>query len=401
MFLRSEAEMEKKYDEIQSYIVKVRRDLHQIPEFGKNLPKTTEYITKELDKMGIKYKVNTLDTGIVAVIEGKNTDKCVALRADIDALEQTEETDLPFKSTNGCMHGCGHDAHGAMLLGAAKILSKEKESLNGSVKLIFQTAEEISRGAEIMVAEGALENPKVDALFAMHIGTVRREIPLGNMGIVKGKLFGSFDKFTIKVIGKDAHGCTPERGVDPITTSALIVSALQNIVSREIITTEPHIISLGKIHGGTAYNTIPETVEIEGTIRATTQEVRMFLAKRIEEVAKGIAESMRAKVDFEIIWGAPPVINDDAMAELAQKAAAKVIGEDAVVKDLGHPSMGGEDISYYFEKVKGCYMLLSSLNADKKADFPQHSTHFDIDEDVMWRGSAVFAQIARDFLNEK
>lgn len=393
--------MEKKYEEIQSYIVKVRRDLHQIPEFGKNLPQTTEYITKELDKMGIKYKVNTLDTGIVAVIEGKNTDKCVALRADIDALEQTEETGLPFKSTNGCMHGCGHDAHGAMLLGAAKILSEEKESLNGSVKLIFQTAEEISRGAEIMVAEGALENPKVDALFAMHIGTVRREIPLGNMGIVKGKLFGSFDKFTIKVIGKDAHGCTPERGVDPITTSALIVSALQNIVSREIIATEPHIISLGKIHGGTAYNTIPETVEIEGTIRATTQEVRLFLVKRIEEVAKGIAESMRAKVDFEIIWCAPPVINDDAMAELAQKAAAKVIGEDAVVKDLGHPSMGGEDISYYFEKVKGCYMLLSSLNADKKADFPQHSTHFDIDEDVMWHGSAVFAQIARDFLNEK
>lgn len=391
--------MDKKYQQLQQYIVKIRRDLHMIPEAGKILPKTTQYITKCLEAEGIPYKVNTTDTGIIAIIEGKNSGKCVALRADIDALEQTEETDLPFKSTNGCMHGCGHDSHAAMLLGAARLLNAKKDSLNGSVKLIFQTAEEISRGAEIMIAEGALENPKVDALFALHIGTVRREIPLGGMGIVKGILFGSFDKFVIKVKGVSAHGCTPERGVDPITTSALIISALQNIVSREIITTDPHIISLGKIQGGTAYNTIPDTVTIEGTIRATSQNVRLFLAKRIEEVSKGVAASMRAEADVEMIWGAPPVINDDAMAQLAQSAAAKIIGEEKIVKDLGKPSMGGEDISYYFEKVPGCYMLLSSLNADKKADFPQHSTHFDIDEDVMWEGSAVMAQIAEDFLN--
>ena len=389
------------YQKVQDYIVKIRRELHQIPELDTNLPQTSAVIKRELDAMGIPYKQNTKDSGIIALIQGKNAGKCIAIRADMDALPIKEETGLPFASQNGCMHACGHDSHAAMLLGTAKVLNQCKDKINGSVKLIFQTAEETARGAEIMIEEGALENPKVDALIGLHIGSIyAKEVSLGNAAIVPGTIMASYDKFIIKVKGHGCHGSTPEKGVDPIAISATIISALQNIVSREISATLPAVITIGQIHGGFAYNIIPDDVTMEGTIRATSQEVRQMLSDRICEVSKAIASSAKAEAEYEIIWGAPPVVNDINIVKTVQKAAERIVGEENVVSSFTAPNMGGEDVAHYLQQVPGAFFFLGSNNPAKHTDIPHHNCKFDIDEDVMWKGSAIFTESVFEFLNQ-
>ena len=385
--------------DIQSYLVKARRELHEIPELGKDLPKTSEYIAKELDRMGIKYKRNTKDSGIIALIEGRNSDKVIALRADMDALPIKEETGLDFASTNGNMHACGHDSHAAMLLGAAEILNKNKDKLNGTVKLIFQTAEETAEGAEVMIEEGALENPKVDVLVGLHIGSIYgAKVKLGQAGIVPGNIMASYDKFILKVKGKGCHGSTPEKGIDPITIATNIVNAIQTIVSREISATKPAVITIGKVNGGFAYNIIPDIVEMEGTIRATEEEIRQLLSSRIEKVSKDIAEAMNGKCEYEIVWGAPPVVNDKEVTAMVIESAKKVLGDEGVVSEFDVPNMGGEDIAHYLNKVPGTFFFLGSNNPKKHTDIPHHNPKFDIDEDVMWKGSAIFVQSVCDYL---
>lgn len=385
--------------DIQSYLVKTRRALHEIPELGKELPKTSEYIAKELDRMDIKYKRNTKDSGIIALIEGRNPDKVIALRADMDALPIKEETGLEFASTNGNMHACGHDSHAAMLLGAAEILNKNRDKLNGIVKLIFQTAEETAEGAEVMIAEGALENPKVNALVGLHIGSIYgSKVKLGQAGIVPGNIMASYDKFILKVKGKGCHGSTPEKGIDPITISTNIVNAIQTIVSREISATKPAVITIGKINGGFAYNIIPDTVEMEGTIRATEEEIRQLLSSRIEKVSKDIAEAMNGECEYEIVWGAPPVINDKEVTDMVIESAKKVLGDEGVISEFDAPNMGGEDVAHYLNKVPGTFFFLGSNNPKKHTDIPHHNPKFDIDEDVMWKGSAIFVQTVWDYL---
>ena len=391
--------MWKECNEIQEYLVRIRRELHQIPEVETHLPKTRAVVERELDAMGISYKENTLDSGIIALIEGKGPGKCVAIRADMDALPIKEETGLPFASSNGCMHACGHDCHAAILLGTAKILNAHRNEFSGCVKLIFQTAEEVAKGSDIMIREGALENPKVDRLIGLHIGSLHgTEVALGQAGIVPGCIMASYDKFVIKVKGTGCHGSTPEKGVDPIAISATIISALQNIVSREISAALPAVITIGKISGGLAYNIIPDEVVMEGTIRATSQEVRQQLSDRICQVSKGIAEAARASAEYEIFWGAPPVINDEETTEIVQKAAIRVLGEEKVITRFKAPNMAGEDVANYLMKVPGNFFFLGSNNPAKHTDIPHHNCRFDVDEDVLWEGCAVFTEAVQDLL---
>jgi len=391
--------MWEKCKDIQEYVVGLRRDLHQIPEVGLVLPKTSDYVAAELDKLGVPYVRSTIDSGIIATIEGGKPGKTIALRADMDALPILEDTGLPFTSCHeGFMHACGHDAHTAMLLGAAKVLNENKADINGTVRLLFQTSEEQSRGAEATIANGGVDG--ADAVFGTHIGTIiDKTIPAGTVIVTPGCCMASFDKFVIKVKGNGCHGSTPEKGVDPVNIAAQIVLGLQTIRTRELNATRPLVLTIGKIAGGSQYNIIPEEVVIEGTTRTLEDEVRQYAARRIGEIAQGIAATYGAQVDYEMIWGAPPVVNDDAMAALAAGAAKKILGEEGVITSVKAPNMGGEDFAYYLQKAPGAFMFLSSANAEKGTDVAHHNPKFGIDEDVLWEGPALFVSIVEDFLN--
>lgn len=385
-------------EKLQDYIVGLRRDLHRIPETGTDLPKTQAYICAELDRLGVSYTKNKGDSGIIGEIKGGKPGKTVLLRADIDALPIHEETGLPFASEHeGRMHACGHDTHAAMLIGALKVLNEHREALSGNVKFVFQTAEEISKGSQIAIKEGVMDG--VDAVFGIHIGSILGpSLPSGTISVVPGCCMASFDRFVLTVKGNGCHGSTPEKGIDPVTIACNVVLSLQEVIAREIAGTKPAVLTVGMINGGFAYNIIPSEVKIEGTIRAVEESVRRQLAKRIEEISKNIAAAFRGSVDFFMDWGAPPVINDEKMAALAAKAAAKVLGEEHVVTTQDAPNMGGEDFAYYLAEKPGAFMFLSSADAAKHTDVPHHNPKFMVDEDVFCKGSAVFVSIVEDFL---
>jgi len=385
---------------IQDQIVLWRRGLHQIPETGLQLPETAHYVSKKLSEMGIEFKDNIGVSGIVGLIAGKKGDKTIAIRADMDALPIKEETGLPFASQNNKMHACGHDAHTAMLLGAAEILRKNKDNLEGNVKLIFQAAEEGPGGAKLMIDDGVLENPKVDAILGQHIGTIFpiSQINTGEVGVCYDNLMACLDKFEIKVIGKGCHGAMPDTGVDPIVLSAQIINIIQTIISREIKATEPAIITIGEIHGGSSYNIIPDYVSLLGTARAVKQETRERIASRLEEIISNVTKSMGGTYEFNYTFGYPPLKNDLEFTKDFVESAKKIVGENKI-KEIFSPTMGGEDMSYYLEKVPGTYFLLGGGNKNKGIIKPHHSSKFDIDEDVLWVGTALLAQASIDWLN--
>ena len=384
--------------ELNDYLVGIRRNLHQIPELSTDLPKTQAAVCAELDKLGIEYKKNNADSGIIGLIKGGKPGKTILLRADMDALHITEQTGLPFASTNGCMHACGHDAHAAMLLGALKVINKNKDKLNGNVKFVFQTGEETCKGAKIAIKEGVLDG--VDAVFGMHIGSILDpKIPSGTFIVIPGCCMASYDRFILKVKGTGCHGSTPEKGVDPVTIASHIVISLQEVIAREIAAPSPAVITIGKIGGGFAYNVIPNEVEIEGTTRAFDDGVRQFMAKRIGEISSSVAATFRGSCDYEMDWGAPPVINDAEMAKLAGNAAIRVLGAENVQTSRPSPNMAGEDFAYYLAERPGAFMFLSSSDPAKHTDIPHHNPKFDVDEDVLHQGSAVFVAIVEDFLS--
>jgi amidohydrolase len=383
--------------ELQNEIVEIRRHLHQIPEVGLVLPQTSAYVANKLKEMNIEIKENMGGSGIVGIIKGSKPGKVIALRADMDALPIKEATNLPFASTNGNMHACGHDTHTAMLLAAAKILKAHQDEISGSIKLIFQTDEEGCNGAQAMVKDGVLDNPKVDSLLALHIGVLFKEVKLGNIGISHGLAMASYDRFCLKIKGHGCHGATPHVGIDPIVIAGQVITALQTIISREQKATQPGVLTIGKVQGGTAYNVIPNEVNIEGTIRAVDQKQRENIVQRIDEITAGITKAMRGDYEFEMDYGAAPVLNNKEFTEEFVETAAKVIGKDKII-EIKEPSMGGEDIAFYLEKVPGTFFFLGSGNEEKGTVYPHHNPKFTVDEDVFWKGSALLAQGAIDWL---
>ncbi len=390
--------MEKKYEALQKYIVKLRREFHRIPELGKNLPKTKTLVLRELDRIGIPYTCSQKDSGVLAVIEGGYPGKTVALRTDMDGLAMHEETGVSYASKHpGCMHACGHDAHMAILLGAARVLYAERKNLHGTVKLIFQTAEEISRGAEIAIDNGWIEG--VDAIFGLHIGNILgKEIPNGTLIFPQACCMASFDKFVIRVKGQSCHGSTPEKGVDPVNIAAHLILALQTIQTREISGTESSVITIGKVEGGAQYNVIPDQVVMEGTIRALDETVRQYIAKRIRGMSTAIAATFGGNCECEIIWGAPPVVNDEAMAELAAESVSDMFEPKDIISNFPIPNLGGEDFANYLQRIPGAFFFLSSSNPEKGTDVPHHNPRFNVDEDVMWKGAVAFIKIVNKLL---
>ena len=383
--------------EILADIINWRRDLHKIPEIGFDLQKTSAYIRDRLDEMGIPYQ-QVAETGIVALIEGAEQGPTIALRADMDALPIREETGLPFASTNGNMHACGHDAHMAILLGTVKILSGINSKLKGNIKLLFQPGEEGYGGAEEMIKAGCLDSPKVDMAFGLHVGQIFPEVATGQIGICEGPILAAATAFTMKVKGKSTHGALPHLGVDPITTTSEIILALQKIVSREVDPLNPAVLTVGKIEGGEAFNIITSEVNLCGDFRTLYESDRLFITDRMKEMSKAIAEANRAEAEVEILGGYPPTVNDAEATRIIIDAAAEIIGSENIIH-LKKPNMGTEDMSLYLEKVPGAFFVLGTGNPEKGITYPHHNSKFDLDEDALWVGAAVFVKTILDRLS--
>ncbi|MDR1377079.1 MAG: amidohydrolase [Synergistaceae bacterium] len=400
-------EFKKRALEIAGDITAWRRGLHQIPETGIHTPNTQAFICAELDKMGIPYRKDVGGngcTGVVALIEGKNlgTGKVFAIRADCDGLPIAEETGLPFASTNGSMHACGHDAHSAIALGTAKIVKENASKLEGKVKILFQPGEEGNPegpgGAKRMLDDGALENPHADVIVGLHVGKLGQELALGSFGFRKEALMACMDRFEIVVKGVGSHGSAPQNSIDPIMIAAQIISTLQTIVSREFSPLVPVVISFGSIHAGSAFNIIPSECKMSGTIRALKNDIREILAKRIGEIAKSVAEGMRGSVEYDFNWDGPaPVVNNPEAAAEFQKVAEKLFAGEVV--ELAEPLMGGEDMAFFLGAIPGMFYFLNTCDPEKHKYY-HHNSKFDIDDTILWKGSAVMSAMAFQWLSD-
>ncbi|TQV74131.1 amidohydrolase [Aliikangiella marina] len=406
-------ELNQMIDDVESKVIKWRRHIHQNPELSNREFKTAKYIEQHLRRLGLEVQTGVAHTGVVALLKGSRPGKVVALRADMDALPVTERVDLPFASkvkSNyagqevGVMHACGHDTHVAILMGVAEVLSKQKDNIRGTVKFIFQPAEEgppegEEGGAELMVKEGVLQSPDVDAIFGLHIAS---QMPVGVIGYRPGGIMASVDDFRIKVKGQQTHGSAPWNGVDPIVVSSQIINSLQTIVSRQLkLTKQAAVVTVGSIHGGVRSNIIPEEVEMIGTIRALDNEMRQQIHTKIRKIANGVAESMGASVEVEIpmsvhypvTYNTPKLVEQMLPTLKAQAGESRVILIDAIT--------GAEDFSYFAQEVPGFYFFLGGkpLNVPENEAPAHHTPDFYIDETGMKLGVSTLTNMAIDYLN--
>ncbi len=378
-------------ERLKDEIVAWRRQIHANPEVGWHEVATGNLVAAELAKMGIEV-TRVAKTGVLGVIRGTAPGKTVALRADMDALPITEANDVPYKSQNpGVMHACGHDGHTAMLLGAAKILSGMRDKLKGTVKLFFQPSEEIGGGALAFIETGALEG--VEAILAIHLWPA---LPSGKVSLVAGPRMASADKLLIKVRGKAGHGSMPHLGVDAILAAAAITMNLQSIVSREVAPLEPAVVTIGRFTGGTTWNITCDEVELEGTTRCFSREIRKDFPATIERIIKSTAASYRAEAELAYLPISPPTINDPLVAKVAAGALTELYGEEAF-GDL-EKVMGGEDFAYYLERVPGAMVFVGVGNKEKQTDYSLHNERYNLDEDMLPVGAALHAQFALNFL---
>ena len=379
-------------EQFKEQIVSWRREVHANPEVAWTETKTGNMVAEELKNLGIEV-TRIAEIGVVGLLKGEKKGKTVALRADMDALPITEATDVPYKSKNlGAMHACGHDGHVAMLLGAAKVLSQMKNQINGTVKFIFQPAEEIGLGALKLIEAGVMED--VDAIFGIHLWP---DLPSGKVSLVPGPRMASADKLKITVKGKSGHGSMPHQGIDAILAASAIIMNLQSISSREIAPLEPAVVTIGKLAGGTGWNITCDEVTLEGTTRCFSHEVRKSFPLAIERIIKNTAASYRAQAELEYIPIAPPLINDALISQIAAASLQKLYGEN--MAGTIEKVMGGEDFAFLCEKTPGAMAFVGIGNKEKKTDYPLHNDKFNIDEDVLPIGAALHAQFALDFLN--
>jgi amidohydrolase len=387
-------------DEILPGVIADRRWLHEHPELGMQEFETSAFVADRLRAMNVEsIRTGIAVTGITALVRGTRPaatpGKVALIRADMDALPILEENQVDYVSkTAGVMHACGHDAHTAMLLGVTRLLMDRRDQFSGTVKVLFQPAEEGPGGAEPMIEAGVLEDPHVDAVFGLHVA---QETPVGHIALRGGPSMASADSFHVRIQGKGGHGARPQGCIDPIVVAAHIVTALQTIVSREVDSVDPAVVTVGMIQAGKASNVIPDTCEMSGTVRSFNNDRRQMLAKRIQEIAIGVAASLGATATVDYDFGYPPTVNDVEMTEMVRAVAAQVVGEDRV-----HTSpliMGAEDFSYFLEHRPGCFFFVGSKNEEKGLVWGHHHPRFDIDEESMAVGMETMARSVVAYLN--
>jgi amidohydrolase len=375
-------------------LVRDRRSIHQHPELAYQEERTSALVAARLRELGVEHRTGVAETGIVGLIEGAAPGKTVLLRADMDALPIQEVSDAPYASQNGgVMHACGHDGHTAMLLAATQMLVQRRDSFRGSVKLMFQPAEEGGAGALRMIEAGILADPPVDAAFAIHTAGVHY---VGEVAISDNRALASADHIHITVKGRGGHAATPHLNVDPIVVASQIVVALQTLVSREAPPLEPAVITIGSIHAGTTFNVIPDRVELLGTVRTYSRSLQDRLERRIPELVKGIARSLQADADVEYVRLYPPTINHAGEAQLMRTTVADALGQDANV--FGEPVMGAEDFSYVLERVPGAFAFLGVRKPEWTEPRVNHNSSFDMDEACLPLGAAVLVSTALRYL---
>ncbi len=373
-------------------MVALRREFHAHPELAYGETRTAARVAEFLAGAGLQVRCGVGGTGLMASAPGPQGAKAriVLLRVDLDGLPIQELNDVPYASqVPGRMHACGHDGHTAMGAVAARVLAARR--LDGAVRMLFQPAEEGEGGAQAVVADGVMEG--VDVALGVHLWN---ELPVGTIGVKAGPLMAAVDRLRIVVQGRGGHGGQPQRSADPIVAAAHLVTALQSIVAREVAPVDAAVVTIGSIHGGEAFNVIPDEVVLTGTIRTFDEALRNSMPERLTRIAQGIAGALQCRAEVEVRQGNPAVINDARVAALARRAAARVVGaENVVVPAL---TMGGEDMAIYFQHAPGCFVFIGSANAAKGLDRPHHSPHFDFDEDALALGCEFLVQAAEEAL---
>jgi len=408
MQAQNSSDLEQQVNNIEDQVIEWRRDFHEHPELSNREFETSKKIAEHLKSLGIEVETGIAKTGVVGILKGDHPGKVVALRADIDALPVTERNDLKFKSTvttdflgsqTGVMHACGHDTHTSILMGVAEVLSKNKDKINGTVKFIFQPAEEgpppgEEGGAALMIKEGVLKNPDVDAIFGLHINS---DTPVGTIRYKPEGTMAAVERFVINVTGKQTHGSAPWSGVDPILISAKIIDGLQTIISRESkLVDGAAVITVGKISSGVRFNIIPETAEMIGTVRTLDPDMKILILKRMREMVPAIAKAYGGNAEIDIQNNTVITYNDPDLTAKMLPTLKKVAGDKHV--ELVKATTGGEDFSFFQEKVPGFYFFLGGKPAGTTKAAPHHTPDFYIDESGMLLGVKTMTQLALDYL---
>ena len=387
-------------EELFPYTQSLRRDFHIHPELGFREVRTGGIVAKELEALGIEVTKGVGKTGVVGYLEGSKPGPTILLRFDMDALPITEETGAEYASINpGVMHACGHDGHTAIGLTVAKMLLAHRGELAGNIKFCFQPSEEGFNGEEtsgnlMMIRDGVLESPKVDKTLSLHVWNDK---PLGWINVAKGPVMAGADLFSIKLIGKGGHGAAPDTTIDPVIAAAHIITALQTITSRNVPPLKSAVVSDTSVHSGTAFNIIPQTAELGGTIRTFDPAVRTLVLERFEKIVRGTAESMGCQVEIELKQVTPPVINNDDVSASVLKTAQALYPQTEIDTE-SYLTMGAEDMGYVQEKVDGCYFMVGSANDAKNLNYNHHQPKFDFDERLLVTGAALMASAAADLL---
>ena len=370
---------------LRGQLVSWRRDFHRHPELALNEHRSAGIIAEELGALGYGVETGVAETGVVGLLEGDKPGPVVMARFDMDALPIDEANQTDYVSENpGVMHGCGHDGHMAIGLGVATVLARHRERLAGSVKLVFQPGEEGGDGAKRMVEEGVLDNPRPDVALTTHLWN---EQPLGTVSATAGPIMAAAERWTCKIQGRGGHGALPHQAVDPILTASRIVTSLQSVVSRNVSPLDAAVVTVGSFHGGGAFNVIPDSVELTGTIRTFDRDVRDKVLARVREIVEGVAAAHNSSADLHIARLTPAVVNDPQVVEIVREAAKAIVGEEKVLS--GEQTMGSEDAAYFMEQVPGCYFFVGSANAERGLDASHHNPRFDFDEDALPIGVAV------------
>jgi len=389
-------------EQMQAQLISWRRDFHRHPELAFEEHRTAGIVARHLERLGYRVRTGVAKTGVIgvlegpalSVVEGRHPGPVVMLRFDMDALPVAEETGAEYASqVPGCMHACGHDGHVAMGMGLAELLAARRDQMTGTVKLIFQPAEENGGGAREMIKEGALKEPCPDVFLAAHVWM---EKPVGMVDVTAGPVMAAAEKWICTIRGRGGHGALPQLAVDPIVAAAQVVTALQTVVSRNVSPLDTAVVSVGSIHGGDAFNVIPPQVEMTGTIRTFEPSTREAVLQRVREVIEGVAAACGASAELEIIPLTPPVINDAQVAEVVRQAAETVLGAEHVTS--GERTMGSEDAAFFVQEVPGCYFFLGAANPEKGLTAAHHNPRFDFDEEVLVTGLATLAQAAAFYL---
>ena len=377
--------------EHKDLIINIRRDLHRIPETAYTEKKTSAYVIDYLNSLELDVQTDIAQYGVVGLLKTGKPGPTLMLRADMDALPLNEDTGLAFASVHeGVMHACGHDAHMAMVLGAATIFNKIKDELSGNIKFLFQPAEEGPGGAKPMIEAGVMENPAVDYSIGCHMWP---DIPEGTIGVRPGPFMAAMDRFDIKIKGRGGHGAMPHLCADALEVGTQVINALQRVVSRHMDPLEPTVVTVGTFHAGTAFNIIPGDADLSGTTRTFNPDTWSTWESRLEKLVRGVCESMGADFELKYSQGYPVTINDESAAELVRRCAEKVVGEDRVV--VPPKTMGGEDFSFYLNESKGCFF---AVGAGREDYVPVHNPKFDFNENVMLLGVETHCRIGMELL---